>query len=201
MGKGSPWLRVPSPSEFAATHNYSGFAAPTPEPFCAGCWPNCRPASKTNSRLTSTGRAGNTDQPANGQARVESKSSAASSRHFRLPRAWASRASFASGSTCCGLVIENLRARPHNPRKPVFDARAHFCHSAPMETHALGFRLRANAPKGQKRFPISALKRRDLKQATQVTLRSGGCGKRQEEFLRRSVLQISTSLTDSRAPV
>jgi hypothetical protein len=28
-----------------------------------------------------------------------------------------------------------------------------FCHSAPMETHAFGFRL-ANAPEGQKRFPI-----------------------------------------------
>ena len=42
-----------------------------------------------------------------------------------------------------------------NPKKPVFDFRAHFCHSAPMETHAFGFRLRANAPEGQKRFPIS----------------------------------------------
>ena len=39
-------------------------------------------------------------------------------------------------------VIENLRARPRNPRKSVFDSRAHFCHSAPMETHAFGFRLR-----------------------------------------------------------
>jgi hypothetical protein len=39
----------------------------------------------------------------------------------------------------------------------VFDFRAHFCHSAPMETHAFGFRLLANAPKGQKRFPISRL--------------------------------------------
>ena len=48
---------------------------------------------------------------------------------------------------------------------------------------------------------FSAFKPRDLKQATQVTLRSGGCGKRQEESLRRSVSQISTSLTDSRAPV
>src|SRR4029077_2334722 len=65
----------------------------------------------------------------------------------------------------------------------------------------LSVRLRANAPEGQKQFPISALKPRDLKQATQVTLRSGGCGKRQEEFLRRSVSQISASLTDSRAPV
>ena len=41
---------------------------------------------------------------------------------------------------------------------PVFDFRAHFCHSAPpMETHAFGFRLRANAPEGQKRFPISSV--------------------------------------------
>ena len=43
---------------------------------------------------------------------------------------------------------------PRNPKKPVFDFRAHFCHSAPMETHAFGFRLRANAPEG--RFPIMA---------------------------------------------
>ena len=76
MGKGSPWLRVHSPSEFAATHKYSGFAAPTPEPFCAGCWPNCGPASKTNSRLTSTGRAENIGQLVNVQARAGSKSSA-----------------------------------------------------------------------------------------------------------------------------
>jgi predicted dehydrogenase len=37
----------------------------------------------------------------------------------------------------------------------VFDFRAHFCHSAAMEAHAFGFRLRANAPESQKRFPIS----------------------------------------------
>jgi hypothetical protein len=35
-------------------------------------------------------------------------------------------------------------------RAPVFDFRAHFCHSAPMETHAFGFRLRAKAPEGPK---------------------------------------------------
>ena len=44
---------------------------------------------------------------------------------------------------------------PRNPKKPVFDFRAHFCHSAPMETYAFGFRLRGNAPEGQKRFPIA----------------------------------------------
>ena len=27
-----------------------------------------------------------------------------------------------------------------------------------METHAFGFRLRANAPEGQKRFPISIIR-------------------------------------------
>ena len=40
----------------------------------------------------------------------------------------------------------------------VFDFRPHFCHSAPMEANAFGFRLRANAPEGQKRFPISRSK-------------------------------------------
>jgi hypothetical protein len=39
-----------------------------------------------------------------------------------------------------------MAGRARNPKKPVFDFRAHFCHSAPMETHAFGFRLRANAP-------------------------------------------------------
>ena len=29
-----------------------------------------------------------------------------------------------------------------------FDFRAHFCHSAPMETHAFGLRLRAKRPGG-----------------------------------------------------
>ena len=33
----------------------------------------------------------------------------------------------------------------------MFDFRAHFCHSAPIETHAFG----SNAPEGQKRFPTS----------------------------------------------
>ena len=47
-----------------------------------------------------------------------SKSSGASSQVSGLPRAWASRATFANGSTCCGSVIENLRARPRNPRNP-----------------------------------------------------------------------------------
>ena len=46
---------------------------------------------------------------------------------------------------------------PRNPKQPVFDFRAHFGHSAPMETQAFGFRLRANAPEGQKRFPISSV--------------------------------------------
>ena len=45
---------------------------------------------------------------------------------------------------------------PEEPREQhAFDFRAHFCHSAPMGTHDFGFRLRANAPEGQKRFPIS----------------------------------------------
>jgi hypothetical protein len=39
-------------------------------------------------------------------------------------------------------------------RRQLFDFRVHFCHSAPMETQAFGFTVRANAPDGQKRFPI-----------------------------------------------
>ena len=54
----------------------------------------------------STGRAGNTDQPANGQARVEANRASHPSGHFRSPRAWDSRATFGSGSTCCGSAIE-----------------------------------------------------------------------------------------------
>jgi hypothetical protein len=39
----------------------------------------------------------------------------------------------------------------------VFDFRAHFCHSAPMETHAFGLRLPVNASDGQKRFPVRSI--------------------------------------------
>jgi hypothetical protein len=38
-----------------------------------------------------------------------------------------------------------LVQRPQPPAGAVFDFRAHFCHSASMEAHALGFRLRATA--------------------------------------------------------
>ena len=38
---------------------------------------------------------------------LDLESSVASFRLFRSPRAWASRASFHSGSTCCALAIEN----------------------------------------------------------------------------------------------
>jgi hypothetical protein len=48
-----------------------------------------------------------------------------------------------------------LFSGPHP--QPVFDFRAYFCHSAPMETHAFGFRLRANAPEGQKRFSYQSV--------------------------------------------
>jgi acyl-CoA-binding protein len=49
------------------------------------------------------------------------------------------------------------------PRAPLFDFRPHFCHSAPMETHAFGSRVRANAPEGQKRFSISARSRQKIR--------------------------------------
>jgi hypothetical protein len=43
---------------------------------------------------------------------------------------------------------EALVQRPCSPPAAVFDLRAHFCHSAPMETYAFRFRPRANAPEG-----------------------------------------------------
>ncbi|MGB9274229.1 MAG: hypothetical protein WCC08_03225 [Terrimicrobiaceae bacterium] len=44
-------------------------------------------------------------------------------------------------------------------------------HSALMETHAFGFRLRANAPEGQKRFPISSGTRHRWKNPGDTTAR------------------------------
>jgi hypothetical protein len=40
-----------------------------------------------------------------------------------------------------------------------------------METHAFGFRLRANAPEGQKRFPISRPTRRSIRRKGRKELR------------------------------
>ena len=52
-------------------------------------------------------------------------------------------------------------ARTPTQRPPalrrVFDFRAHFCHSPPMETDAFSFRLPANPPDCEKPFPISRL--------------------------------------------
>ena len=41
--------------------------------------------------------------------------------------------------------------------RPCLTSGPHFCHSAPMATHAFAFRLPANAPEDQKRFPISSV--------------------------------------------
>ena len=57
-----------------------------------------------------------------------------------------------------GNVFE-LRSRLSTRASPVFDSRPHLCHSVPMQTHAFGFRFRANAPNGPKRFPISRMKK------------------------------------------
>ena len=69
-------------------------------------------------------------------------------------RSWRSPPPETSGSAQVRLS-HPLFSGPQPSGGSVFDFRAHFCHSAPMETHAFGFRLRANAPEGQKRFPIS----------------------------------------------
>jgi hypothetical protein len=95
MGEGSPWegdpswkiglgamcspcpditweslvTRYPRRANSRRRTSIAGSPHPRRKPFFAGCWPNCTPASTTNSRLTSTGRARNTGQPANGQAK------------------------------------------------------------------------------------------------------------------------------------
>ena len=57
-------------------------------------------------------------------------------------------------SSRSGWTISSTR--PSQKRFPisqsVFDFRAHFCHSAPLETHAFGFRLRANVPEAKSDF-------------------------------------------------
>jgi hypothetical protein len=58
--------------------------------------------------------AGNTGTSANAQASQASKSSGASSQASMSPRAWALRASFGSGSTCCGSEIDRDFLYPHS---------------------------------------------------------------------------------------
>jgi hypothetical protein len=41
-------------------------------------------------------------------------------------------------------VVYNAPAQPQALRQPVFDFRAHFCHSAPFKTHAFDLMYRAN---------------------------------------------------------
>jgi hypothetical protein len=62
----------------------------------------------------------------------------------------------ATGTHAASLSLNSQAfcAPSPQPEKAVFDFRAHFCHSAPMETRAFSFRLRVNAPEGQKRFPF-----------------------------------------------
>ena len=48
-----------------------------------------------------------------------------------------------------------LRARPTNPKSPCLTSGPTFVTLRPWNTHTFGFRLPANAPEGQKRFPIS----------------------------------------------
>ena len=64
----------------------------------------------TSLQRTSTGHAGNIDQFANTPEKAESRSSVASSRRFRLPRAWASKANFANGEIYCESEIDHGNA-------------------------------------------------------------------------------------------
>ena len=80
-------------------------------------------------------------------------------------RSWRSPPPERSGSAKCAFRTPcsaapsppagGLRASPATRKSPCLTSGPHSCHSAPMETHAFGFTLRANAPELQKRFPIS----------------------------------------------
>ena len=59
-------------------------------------------------------------------------------------RSWRSPPSEKSGSARVH-PSHSLVQRPPALRQPAFDFWAPFCHSAPMEAHAFGFRLRANS--------------------------------------------------------
>jgi hypothetical protein len=120
-------------------------------------------------RLTFTLRTANKDSAAKRAAAICSMN--AGSVRFRI--VW----SFVVFASACSI----RRAEPKRfirvfgfcnpqPAAPVFDFRAHSCHSAPMETHAFGFRLPANAPEGQKRFPIVIRCSKDFKTPSYVTL-------------------------------
>ena len=75
--------------------------------------PNSKPASMTNSLLTSTGRGRNFDPRASELERAARQSSGASFRRFGSPRAWDSRVTFVNGRAFCGSGID-LHA-PHHP--------------------------------------------------------------------------------------
>jgi glycosyltransferase involved in cell wall biosynthesis len=67
----------------------------------------------------------------------------------------------------------------------VIDFQAHFYHSAPVEMHAFGFRLRANVPEGQKRFPISKLAKNAIPFELVVVGSYADCEQHLMEELRR----------------
>ena len=64
----------------------------------------------------------------------------------------ASRTPCSAASIPPAAGFSGCEARPRNPKKSVFDFRAHFGHSAPMETHTFGFKLVANAPGAKSDF-------------------------------------------------
>ena len=72
------------------------------------CWPyfNWHSSNATNLFLISIRPGGNTGRSEKPPGSPASKSSRGSSRHSRLPTAWASRVTFGSGNTCCELAID-----------------------------------------------------------------------------------------------
>ena len=88
---------------------------------------NRHPSNATDLSLTSIVREGNTGEPAKLPGNQASKSSDASSRHSRSPKAWASEATFVSGSTCCASAIEDS-----GPRGTIALKLCNLCDESPL---------------------------------------------------------------------
>jgi hypothetical protein len=80
---------------------------------------------------------------------------AALANYILVPRPYLAFWLLFSGPEPSGGSFSGLRA-PRNRRSLCLTSGLPFYHSAPMEAHAFGFRLRANAPEDEERFLISS---------------------------------------------
>jgi hypothetical protein len=78
--------------------------------------------------------------------------------------------------------------------RPVFHFRARFCHSRPMETHAVGFRLRADVRSAKSDF-LSALSVVSQQHAAWLTPRCTSFGRRRSGAAGRSLLVLRSLMS------